>query len=87
MIKHIINFRDMDDKLIYQGKKAYENSKELRRKKYEIKKKINQKYSEKLSAEKNIFKKIKLLINKKRELKKELELVDSRNILFLKSEQ
>ncbi|MEC3907398.1 hypothetical protein VOI54_10240 [Tamlana sp. 2201CG12-4] len=74
----------MNNKIIYQGKKSYKHTKDYRKRKQEIIKKVNNKYNDLITNEKHLLKKVILIINKKNELKKELEILNSEDILFIK---
>ena len=70
--------------IIHNGREFYKNTKEYKRKKHKIIKKVNNEYDTLIKEEKNLFKKMSLILRKKNAIKKELEIIDSKAILFIK---
>lgn len=69
--------------IIENGQERYRNTDDFRKKEKEIRVQIDLKYKELWSTEKNILKKGKLKFQKRKELRKALGALNSKDILFV----
>lgn len=69
-------------KIISQGRTAHHKTEEFQCKKEKIIGKINEKYADLIVSEKNPFKKIMLILKKRKELRAKLNDLTSREILY-----